>query len=710
MRVDILCKRALLICLSATLPTLASAQVASAQDATGDVVVPQEGLPAPQSPDPGHSQLEDVEVVAPVHSQTNRIDRRVYDVARDPLSQSSTALEVIGRLPSVSVSSSGSITLLGQGAATILIDGKPAANVEALRVLQGSDLDRVEVMTNPSAEFRAQGTGGVVNVITRRRRPIGLSGNVLGSAGTLGDMRLSLSTSTTVGRLTITGNVLLEEAASQQDRSLFRDAFSPAIADVSETSAFRQSGNNAALGVAATYAFDERRSLTWGGTIGHVRAENRNAFARTLSGSISTEYEEVLLGSAVIDTADANIEYSFRSLDDRLLAKISGTISSNDFLTEDIYVRTPNPSAPQQLFGMSSRYSTDKASLAASVEYDGANELVLKAGVAFDTESQLISRLTDVGLPGAESGLSGDTRLWAAYGSLQWPMSGWTVMPGLRMERSAHEIDDTALDREDEIDLFPSLHLRRPISADWNLNLSYSRRVNRPDLGRLDPRPVFSSATDVSVGSPDLAPEFTDAFEARVEYASGDNNASATLYRRITSDVWQASFNLNAEQIIVQTFINAGTRANTGLELSLRRALSERYRILATANVFHAEQDVLVSGSLAREGFVEFSMNLAMSFKPHGSDPMSDTFQWSLRYSGESQGYQTTSSAVFQSGLSWRRPITRRLVSVLTISDLFDSGDQTFVLTTPEFEQRLQARGDGPQLRWTLSYRFGGGE
>jgi ferric enterobactin receptor len=703
-----LATRAFWVCVGLTWPTIATAQALPAQDPTESTAATQDDQQATPPTGATPTRLSDVEVAATLPAQADRIDRRVYNVASDPLAQSSTALEVIGRLPSVSVSTSGTITLLGQGTASLLIDGKPVANAEALRVLQGGDLDRVEVMTNPSSEFRAQGTGGVVNVITRRRRPIGLSGNVLASADTLDNLRLSVSTSTSFGKLTLRGNASVEETASRLDRSRIREALVPTADTVSETSAFRVSGDDATLGLSATYAFDEMRSLTWGGTVSRARSENSTRFFRTISGPTSAAYEELSLGEGGVDAADANVEFSVRALDRRLLMKLSGTVSSNDFFTVDEYARTFDPSDPQTLFGMTSRYATDKTSIAATLEYDPTENLVIKAGVTFDLDSQRISRLTDTAQPGeVETSLSGDIGVWAVYGSVQWPVLGWTVMPGLRAEQAAYEIDNAALVRRDEIDLFPSLHLRRPLSPDWTINLSYSGRINRPDLGRLDPRPVFSSATEVSVGAPDLVPEFTDALEARLEHVSGDNNASATLYHRITSDVWQPFFSLNADQIIVQTMINAGTRTNTGLELSMRRAFSPRYRITGTANIFRSEKDVLVGSALTDESSTEFSTNLALTFKPRGSDPTSDTFQWSLSYSGRSQGYQTTSSAVLQSSLSWRRPITDRLVSVLTISDLFDSGDQTFVLTTSEFRQRLEARGDGPQVRWTLAWRFG---
>src|SRR5690606_4325874 len=147
---------------------------------------------------------------------------------------------------------------------------------------------------------------------------------------------------------------------------------------------------------------------------------------------------------------------------------------------------------------------------------------------------------------------------------------------------------------------------------------------------------------------------------------------SATLYHRVTNDTWQASYFLGDDDVVFQTYINAGDRINTGLEITTRRAFTDRLRLTATANVFRSEQDVMTGPGLRRDSYTEHNISLGLAFKPGGADPMSDTLQLSARYSGGSRGYQSLSSSSFQASLSWRRPLTDRLVSVLTVSDIFD--------------------------------------
>jgi hypothetical protein len=675
-----------------------------AQGEVGQNQVP----PVPQNQPPA-AELPDIEILGVRPAQADRIDRRVYNIVQDELAQSSTAVEVIGRLPSVTVTASGNVTLLGQGSANVLIDGRPVAGLEQLRALLGADIEQVEVMTNPSSEFRAQGTGGVINVVTRRRRPIGLSGNLLISADTQENYRVLGSGSATVERWTWSSNAAIEQTSEMQARTRARKSLVPSVEDLLESLHYSQSGRSLTFGASAIYAHDENRSVTLGGSHGRSSSRSESRFALQVEGPSPTEYYETLAGRGEFESMAGNLEIDIRTPDRRMRTRFSASVTSTDFASEDQYSRSPPPSGIGTLLGVQSRQSIRQITLTTSLEYDPTEHLVFKGGLSLDNNDQSIERATRFsGLGPGASLLAGDVSLWSAWGSVQWPVVGWTVLPGLRAERAVYAIDLPSLDRPDEFDLFPSLHLRRPLHPEWTVNLSYSRRVNRPDLGRLDPTVVFTTATEAAVGAPYLRSEFTDALEAKLEHVSGDDTASATFYHRVTNDTWQPSFFLGADDVVLQTIINAGDRINAGLEVTTRRAISSRLRLTATANVFNSEQDVMVGPGLRRNSSTQHSISLALAFKPGGSDPMSDTFQWSARYSGASRGYQTLSSSSFQASISWRRPLTDRLVSVLTVSDIFDTGDQSFELITPTFRQTMEAKGLGPQIRWTLTRRFGG--
>ncbi len=150
--------------------------------------------PAPEpeaEPEPQPGQ-DDIVVTAP--TQQSSIDRQTYIVRDTPEARSTTTTDILGRIPSVEVQADGTVRLVGAGQATILIDGRRVADPQTmLRNMTGNQIERIEVLTNPGAQFPAQGTGGIVNIITRRNTQNGLGGSATASGGSYGtyDVRVS---------------------------------------------------------------------------------------------------------------------------------------------------------------------------------------------------------------------------------------------------------------------------------------------------------------------------------------------------------------------------------------------------------------------------------------------------------------------------------------------------------------------------------------
>ncbi len=153
---------------------------------------PPADTPPPETePEPQPGQ-DDIVVTAP--TQQSSIDRQTYIVRDTPEARSTTTNDILGRIPSVEVQADGNVRLIGAGQATILIDGRRVQDPQTqLRNMTGNQIERIEVLTNPGAQFPAQGTGGIVNIITRRNTQTGLGGSATASGGSYGayDLRLS---------------------------------------------------------------------------------------------------------------------------------------------------------------------------------------------------------------------------------------------------------------------------------------------------------------------------------------------------------------------------------------------------------------------------------------------------------------------------------------------------------------------------------------
>lgn len=161
-------------------------------------------------------KVESIVVTARPAQVRDKIDRRVYDIRSDAGSQGGVALDVLNRIPSVTVSPTGRIALRGDPGVQILINGKPpVAGTSVLKSLPASSVDSVEVMTNPSAQFSPDGTAGIINIVTRKARALGISGTISARADTRQKADLSASASATKGDWSVDGRVFLGHSPSE---------------------------------------------------------------------------------------------------------------------------------------------------------------------------------------------------------------------------------------------------------------------------------------------------------------------------------------------------------------------------------------------------------------------------------------------------------------------------------------------------------------
>src|SRR4051812_14632319 len=157
-----------MLCAGAALGLLAPTARAWAQGPGTPAPAPPPSPPAAERPPAPERQLQENDIVVTAPAQQSSIDRQTYIVRDTPEARSSSTNDILARIPSVEVQADGSVQLIGAGSATVLIDGRRVADPQTqLRTMTGNQIERIEVMTNPGAQFPAQGTGGIVNIVTR---------------------------------------------------------------------------------------------------------------------------------------------------------------------------------------------------------------------------------------------------------------------------------------------------------------------------------------------------------------------------------------------------------------------------------------------------------------------------------------------------------------------------------------------------------------
>ncbi len=658
---------------------------------------------------------EDAIVVTARGGDQIRIDRRTYTLRDDATAQSTNMFDVLGRIPSVSVAPSGEITLLGASNVTIQINGQPVqgANLEqVLRGIPGGSVERIEVITNPSAQYSAAASGGIINIITRDRFDAGFNGTVQSSYDNLGGYHFGVAPTWSVGDWTFSGQAGFYGGESETDLTRQREIL-PAGPVTFEDGArdFEYDGWYASR-LQASYLASERLRYTVGLDAGAFNFDNQqqSALSDTL-GPLSTRAFRTLS-----EQQFNQLTFGMRLTGDqpREETRLDAALFSFEQHQETGYLLTPS-------VGVASAYTTssDRDNLGARVTLDIERPLegerFLTYGASLDySDLTLMNALSAISgvtpLPYAAR-LDGIDQTLALYTTYQFATGDWTWLPGLRTEHNRREVVSGALETdEDDLRFFPSLHIRRALTPEINIDLSYTSRIQRPDVAQLDPALRFVEVDRAFSGNPNLDPTTTDAYEASFVYQKNGASFSVTFFDRISDDVFSQFTSVTPGGVIVTMPVNAGTSEQRGLQALLRGPLGERWRYSISGNILSREFDYLSGGLLQRREEFEYDGILQLDYRdPDQNAVGADQLQFEVRFQGPRHGLQTEIDEFVMANFTWRRRLTPRLNGVLTVTDIFGSVARNSEVTTDTYFERTEFGNEGTRVRLALTYQFGAG-
>lgn len=661
--------------------------------------------------------VDDVVVVAERPAVLNQIDRRIYEVGRDPAAQTSPVIEILEKVPSVSVDPSGRLRLLGQSNVTVLIDGQKPVNEQAvLRSLTGADIDRIEVMTNPGVQYGPVGTGGIINIITKRRTTPGVTGTMATTVDTRGAARFTVSPILTRDRWTLTSNLSLSGGQQEDRSSVSREVFATPVTAVVVTDEFRtgETDDRSASGaLKIDYRLSENRSLNGGVEVGYSFRDG-DQLGRFVSADMpTTNHLERIMDSSRYDSAAVTFGYSRTGPRDGEELTLAARIDDADIRQDRLFASDYGVGATSNsVFRTIERSGYDNESLKLDYKRPLDGGRIVTAGLNWARDGRSLERDVQV-LNGSVSAsaqrLDSVRTVTAAYATIQVERAGFTILPGLRLEYQNLDVGSTGLiDGDSGFDLYPSLHVSRSLGDDLALNLSYSLRIDRPDGWLLDPVPTYSRTLEAFRGNPDLGPQTTDSFEVKLDYTRPRYSLGANLYAKETRDLWTPIQTLFPDGVALSTIINAGRGASRGLELSARGKLGERFSYVATTNLFARTQRVLeASGVGDRTSFV-YSGNGQLEYAAAAQDGMeADKIQLAITWYGPQRFLETESDAWFGANLTWRHPVSKRATAVLVVRNAFNNAGSRSRTVTGTFAEASRYDNQGTELRVSLTWRLG---
>lgn len=704
-----------------TLFVPAHANVQQAQGATAVTATP-----TPEAEVPVQSTVS----VSAARS-SNRIDRQAYDVKGDSASTNDTVADTLNKVPSVAVDPDGNVTLRGRSNVQILIDGKPSAMMQgenraaALNALPAADLESVEVINNPGAQFGNEGGGGpIINLVMRRERTPGSFGVVNANVGQEGRFNTSTFGSYTGGRLSVQGALFARRDSRGSTGETTRDRIDPAtgaVASSVQTSTSENDTDSAGFNGSLTYNLGEKDVISVKANLNANSQEGLSAEryrGTDASGAVESAYQR----STVRDTNNRSYSLS-AGLDHKGTLpgeifktdlRLSGTEGEGEVRSANDYsVRPIN--APEPLTRQDNLNQTRLIDFTGDYERPGETG-VLKLGYKVARNSSVIdTRFLNIDPGTLFESVNGartnrfelvDTTL-ALYGTWQMRLGEkWGVLGGLRTEYTDLDMDQvtTGIKAGNHyLEAIPSAFLTYDLSDTTALRLSYAHRIRRPGASDLNPFVIYRDELNVSSGNPDLQPSASDSLELGIETKLGNIETNVRLYARQDSDLISERRYFISDTVLLTTRENAGSSRSGGLEFTFSGRATSKLSINASGNIGYSEQSVLGNLDDDKRSATLIAGRARFSYQ---FDP-ANSLQLVLNAQGKTlfgEGYrQPTRTA----DLNYRRNLSQALSLVVNINDLFDSQKSESITETDRLREYSIRRQDGRLVYVGLSYRFG---
>ena len=679
------------------------------------------------------------------------IDRKIFNVDKNLVSAGGTAVDIMKNVPSLNVDIDGNVTMRN-AAPQLFVDGRPT-NL-TLEQIPADAIESVEIITNPSAKFDASGgTAGILNIVLKKNKRIGYSGNIRANIDSRGKFGGG-------GDINVRQNKLNFFASGMynQRKSISKGASTRNELRNGGTLSTRQNDENIWEGAfgfgrfGVDYFIDNRNTLTLSQNFakGTMRPSSQSYIVTDLNfDGIDDELQD----------RSSKSENQFRNMSSQMSFKHNFPKAGREWTADVTYNRGKNENDNTIMAGyykMPGNFirnynqqqlgAGENTNLILQTDYANPINDKSKFEVGARTSIRKMESATDYFILNSDNTKTPITsqniiynsrdQVHAAYATYSSRMDKFGYQLGLRAESSTYEGDLISKGQNFQIDFpisfFPSVFLTNKINENDELQLNYSRRINRPNFWQLFPFTDISDTLNISRGNPGLSPEFTNSLELSYMkvFKKNRDNILASVYFKNTNDlitrIQQREYvPAYDDSLLVFSYVNANSSYVTGLELISKVKMTKAWDLTANVNLFTAKIDL--KDQQDPDQFVSYFLKLNNSFKL----PKNFSLQLSGEYQsriisapGGSGGRGFGGGGMFGGGGSaaqgFIRPnfgvdaavrfefLKERKASLsLSVNDIFRTRKYDAHSESPFFIQDSWRRRDPQVLRLSFNYRFG---
>jgi outer membrane receptor protein involved in Fe transport len=682
---------------------------------------------------PDAELLKDVVVSEDKATMQMSIDRKVYNVDKDISTRGGTGLDAVKNIPSVTVDADGNVSLRNNSVA-IYIDGRPTTLT--LQQIPSDQIDRVEIITNPSVKFDAATTGGILNVILKKNSKPGYNGVIMGGIGTNDRYNGMANLNIKQGKFNVFGMYNYNTQTNFNDGFTNRNSITLPPPDLNtgvinkfynqtDTSRMKNTFQFARAGV--DYYIDNRNTLTLSGNYVHGSFDNKDFqhyqyrdewgnFAskgdRTnISATSFNNYTGQLqykrtypkqgkefTTDLTVNGGQTNTSYTFTTYQNPLphiVQRSNGGTPSWQYTYQTDYVNPINDHTKIET-GVRS-YLQRSFSTQQTFNKDSAGNFVSFSDL---TNNYNITNLTN-----------------AAYINYSSKIKSINYMAGLRFEESyykgnitnkdisfSYQYPDAKLNKL-QYCFFPALYFSKKFAHNQEVQINFSRKINRPNFFQLMPFVMMADNANIRIGNPQLAPEFLNIGEINYNITWGKVNFLTSYYMRyiqnpITAIAYPQASNPN---ILVNTFQNGKNSVVGGFDNTLKVTPIKNLDLMANANIFYLTINYLNGMQQITNSGYSWTGKASISYKFPGNI--------SLQLNGNYQAPQIlpqgATRVVQYMDVTVSKNIKQKLIFTLLLSDAFNSKRMGTNYSTPDYVQDLSRRRESRYVRLTVMYMFG---
>ncbi|ESU18710.1 putative TonB-dependent receptor [Flavobacterium cauense R2A-7] len=686
-------------------------------------------------------QLDEVVIVAEKSTVDIKLDKKVYNVGKDMTVKGGTASDVLDNVPSVSVDADGNVSLRGNESVRILIDGKPSGMIgvnvaQALKQLPADAVEKVEVITNPSARYDAEGGGGIVNIILKKGKAQGLNGSVTGTVGYYKNNNINGNVNfrgENFNLFTSIGYNNSESPGNYTRNSEYTNPSpgSPKYIDEKRENERQREGHNANFGM----EWFLNKSTSWTNSLSFSKNdganpedvnfynydENRNLlsiknrFNNQTNNSRNFNYSSNLTKNFKKDGHKLTADISFSTNYDNDISTISETTLNSGSLPI-ISGTLNNQKQNRSLFQTDYVLPIGKGQFEAGYRGDFSETLTdykVEENIDPNTNAGTINPLFTNNLQYKEK----VNALYTQYGN---KVGKFSYLLGMRFEDTNVDVNlltTSDFNNKRYNNFFPSAFLTYEIAEKSSVSVNYSKRINRPRGRFLNPFSNYSSNLSYFKGNPDINPSFTDAFDIGFMKQWSKLTFNTSAYFNSTKNSFQfiqreSGTFVDGTPVIESTPINLATEYRTGFEFTLNYTPYKWWRLNGNFNMFRNETqgDYKYTNYLGNEVVQNFD-NVAFSWFARVSSkislPYGIDWQTNATYNAPQKNAQGKSLGIASANLAFSKDVLKDKGTIsLNVNDVFNSRKRIFDSNLPQAITHTEMQWRQRQINLSFTYRF----